>query len=156
MSYYLNINVSISIVTLLTFTEFKDQNENFPAAVNFTRLYHVLHSVVNCHSASSADWFLFWWMFDSRVWDWHARLYFNYFWMWLRSWFGSVSLAQRCILTLAVGMQSEAVSCREVGGQRVYTDSNTKDTQKCSWRWCGQSSTDSWTENQNTLITCIL
>lgn len=40
-----------------------------------------------------------------------------------------VSRTQRHILTFAVGMQIEGVSGWEVGGQRVYKESNGKDTQ---------------------------
>lgn len=39
-----------------------------------------------------------------------------------------MSLAQRRILTFAAGMPSEGVSGWEVGGQRVYKESNAKDT----------------------------
>ena len=46
-------------------------------------------------------------------------------WVWL-----CVSLAQHHILTFAVGMQIEGVSCWEVRGQRVYKESNTEDTQE--------------------------
>ena len=52
-------------------------------------------------------------------------------WVWL-----CVSLAQHHILTFAVGMQIEGVSCWEVRGQRVYKESNTEDTQELIWCWC--------------------
>lgn len=110
----------------------------FSAAVNFTHLYHVLYSVVNCHSVFTTvqtEFVIDVWLSGARL----TRLsYFNYFWMWLWSGFGWASLALCHILTFAVGMQSEGVSCWRVKGERVYKENNAKDTQKLSWCWCGK------------------
>lgn len=66
--------------------------QTFPAAVNFTHLYHVLHGVENCRSVlvmPQTEFVIDVWLSGATL---TCPSYFNYFWMWLWSGSGCVCL----------------------------------------------------------------
>lgn len=80
----------------------------FPAAVNFTDLYHVLHSVVNYRSVLvlvQSESVIDVWLSGARL---TRSSHFNYFWMWL--WNGSECV---CVcLWLSVTFWHSLPECR--------------------------------------------